>query len=147
MHPGCLEGDSAAAAAAAVAAAAAAAVPYPRYDYKCGCRGLEALRNEANTPFRGRTAGHSTHRQLSGACGLIRVRRSGLAPTTRQVNTVAGACSRGTHRCICLDNNGLLVPTLNNWTPITANMNCRRQVTNTMLPMVFTATITHWTTC
>lgn len=47
---------------------------------------------------------------------------------------------------LLMNNNGLLVPTLNNWTPITANMNSSRQVTNTMLPMVFTATITHWTT-
>lgn len=37
--------------------------------------------------------------------------------------------------------------TLNNCTPITANMNWRRQVTSTMLPIVLTATITHWTTC
>ena len=37
--------------------------------------------------------------------------------------------------------------TLKSWTPITANMNSRRNVTSTMLPMVLTATITHWTTC
>lgn len=39
------------------------------------------------------------------------------------------------------------VPTLNNCTPMTANMNCSRHVTRTIFPMVFTATITHWTTC
>lgn len=45
------------------------------------------------------------------------------------------------------DNKLMGNPTLNNCTPITANINCRRQVTNTMFPIVFTATITHWTTC
>lgn len=41
----------------------------------------------------------------------------------------------------------LLAPTLNNWTPITANINCRRHVTRTIFPIVLTATITHCTTC
>lgn len=40
-----------------------------------------------------------------------------------------------------------LLPTLNNNTPITANMNCSRHVTRTILPIVLTATITHCTTC
>lgn len=38
-------------------------------------------------------------------------------------------------------------PTLNNCTPMTANMNCRRHVTRTIFPIVLTATMTHWTTC
>lgn len=38
-------------------------------------------------------------------------------------------------------------PTLNNWTPITANINCSKHVTSTIFPIVFTATITHCTTC
>lgn len=37
--------------------------------------------------------------------------------------------------------------TLKSWTPIQANMNCRRNVTSMMFPMVFIATTTHWTTC
>ena len=37
--------------------------------------------------------------------------------------------------------------TLKSWTPILANMNSNRNVTNMMLPIVLTATITHWTTC
>lgn len=41
----------------------------------------------------------------------------------------------------------VIVPTLNNCTPMTANINCSRHVTRTIFPMVFTATITHWTTC
>ena len=36
--------------------------------------------------------------------------------------------------------------TLKSCTPITANMNCRRYVTNIMLPIVLMATITHFTT-
>ena len=36
---------------------------------------------------------------------------------------------------------------LKSCTPMTANMNCRRRVTRTMLPMVLTATMTHCTTC
>lgn len=36
--------------------------------------------------------------------------------------------------------------TLNSWTPITANINCSRYVTNIMLPIVLIATITHFTT-
>lgn len=39
------------------------------------------------------------------------------------------------------------LPTLNNCTPITANINCRRHVTSTIFPIVFTATMTHCTTC
>lgn len=38
-------------------------------------------------------------------------------------------------------------PTLNICTPITANMNCSKFVTNNMLPMVLIATTTHCTTC
>lgn len=41
----------------------------------------------------------------------------------------------------------VIVPTLNNWTPITANINCSKHVTSTIFPIVFTATITHCTTC
>lgn len=37
--------------------------------------------------------------------------------------------------------------TLNNWTPMQANMNCSKVVTITMFPMVRMATNTHWTTC
>lgn len=37
--------------------------------------------------------------------------------------------------------------TLKSWTPMQANMNCRRVVTRTMLPMVRMATNTHCTTC
>lgn len=37
--------------------------------------------------------------------------------------------------------------TLNSWTPMQANMNCRRVVTIMMFPMVLMATNTHWTTC
>lgn len=37
--------------------------------------------------------------------------------------------------------------TLKSCTPITANMNCKRHVTSIMLPIVLTATMTHWTTC
>ena len=37
--------------------------------------------------------------------------------------------------------------TLKSWTPMTANMKFNRKVTSMMLPIVFTATITHWTTC
>lgn len=40
-------------------------------------------------------------------------------------------------------NNGF---TLNSCTPITANINCSRYVTNIMLPIVLIATITHFTT-
>ena len=40
-----------------------------------------------------------------------------------------------------------MMATLKSWTPMTANMNWRRRVTRTMLPMVLTATMTHWTTC
>lgn len=36
--------------------------------------------------------------------------------------------------------------TLNNCTPMTANINCSRYVTNIMLPIVLIATITHFTT-
>lgn len=36
--------------------------------------------------------------------------------------------------------------TLKSWTPMTANMNCRRYVTSMIFPMVFIATITHLTT-
>lgn len=36
--------------------------------------------------------------------------------------------------------------TLNSWTPITANINWRRYVTNIILPIVLMATITHFTT-
>ena len=36
---------------------------------------------------------------------------------------------------------------LNNWTPMTLNMKTSNKVTKTMLPMVLTATMTHWTTC
>lgn len=36
--------------------------------------------------------------------------------------------------------------TLKSWTPITANMNWRRYVTNIILPMVLMATSTHFTT-
>lgn len=38
-------------------------------------------------------------------------------------------------------------PTLKSCTPMTANTNCRRLVTRTMFPIVFTATMTHCTTC
>lgn len=38
-------------------------------------------------------------------------------------------------------------PTLNNWTPMHANMNWSKVVTIMMLPMVLMATKTHWTTC
>lgn len=37
--------------------------------------------------------------------------------------------------------------TLKSWTPMQANMNCRRVVTIMMFPMVLMATNTHWTTC
>lgn len=37
--------------------------------------------------------------------------------------------------------------TLKSWTPMQANMNCRRVVTRTMFPMVRMATNTHCTTC
>lgn len=37
--------------------------------------------------------------------------------------------------------------TLKSWTPMHANMNCRRVVTRTMFPMVRMATNTHCTTC
>lgn len=50
----------------------------------------------------------------------------------------------------CFGSNGerkSALPTLNNWTPMTANINWRRHVTKTIFPIVFTATITHWTTC
>ena len=36
---------------------------------------------------------------------------------------------------------------MKSWTPMTANMKRRRTVTSRMLPMFFTATITHCTTC
>lgn len=36
---------------------------------------------------------------------------------------------------------------LKSWTPIMANMNWSMNVTNMILPIVFTATITHCTTC
>lgn len=37
--------------------------------------------------------------------------------------------------------------TLKSWIPITANMNIKRTVTTTMLPILRNATITHDTTC
>lgn len=42
---------------------------------------------------------------------------------------------------------GLAGLTLKSWTPMQANMNCRRVVTRTMFPMVRMATNTHCTTC
>ena len=57
-------------------------------------------------------------------------------------------CSTHKSQLISIDfGSGSKRRTLKSWTPMTANMNSNRQVTSIMLPMVLTATMTHWTTC
>lgn len=54
------------------------------------------------------------------------------------------------YQIVYIDKNTVIIffgVTLNSWTPMQANMNCRRVVTIMMFPMVLMATNTHWTTC